>query len=184
MPALVDISANAHISWAEIRAGIDACVALAAPNARRHKEWVLEFDPITGLGKIITLLRKLDAEGNGGNVHAWVVGVGSMTLQRGQNGDFEYIGGKAYDYWLNFDIWGFWNYGGLESGSWEIAEAETRLVVATIYRNPTLGLENQWLRRAEPPDFAQLDIVPFSEGENLIVAQGQMRVLVGENLSV
>lgn len=180
---LIDVKNVPFLSWGEVRTGIYNCVALAAPNSRIHKEWVLEFDPQTGLGKVTTLLRQLSGE-HKGRVRSWVIGLGNTDLQRGQNGETEYIGTHGFDYWVNFDIWGFFDYDGIGTGAWEIAENESRLITATIARNRSLGINNQLLRMAEPPVFLQGDITPFSEGENVIVMQGQMRVKISEVFNV
>jgi hypothetical protein len=180
MPGLIDISAVPHIEWETAMDAVAAVIAIVCPNARVHSEWVLEFDPQTGLGKITSLLRP-ESGPDSGKVHAWLVGFGSVSLERGTSGDFEYIGGAKFHYWLTLDVWGFFDYAGLEN-SWAVAQQEARLVTAMIYRNMTLGIENPFISRAEPPEWAQGDVVPFSDGENLIVMQGQMRILIEESL--
>jgi hypothetical protein len=180
MPGLIDISAMPHVEWQTVREAVAALIAIVCPNARVHSEWVLEFDPETGLGKITSLLRPA-AGPDATKVHAWLVGFTAAALERGPSGDFEYIGGAKYNYWLTLDVWGFFDYTGIEN-SWPKAEQEARLITASIYRNMTLGIENPFIRRAEPPEWAQGDIVPFSDGQNVIVMQGQMRVLIEESL--
>jgi len=182
MPAYVDITNCDHTEWKDVREAVAAVIALVCPNARIHSEWVLEFDTSTGLGRTTTLLRA-ESGPDAGKVHAWIVGFNSIALERGDTGDFEYVGGAKFHYDLMLDVWGFFDYAGLEN-AWTMAETEARLIVAAIFRNLTLGTENKFIVRAEPPDFQQGDVVPFSEGENLIVMQGLMRVRILEELFI
>lgn len=178
MPIPVDITSAPHIEWKAIREAVGDMVELACPDARIHREWVLEFDPQSGLGKVTSLLRK-ESGVDVGKAHAWVVGFNSTSLDRGPTGNFEFVGGDKFHYNLVLDIWGFFDYAGINN-SWDVAEQEARRITATIFCNPTLGIENIFIARAEPPEFVQGDVVPFSEGENLIVMQGQMLVRVLE----
>lgn len=182
---IVDVSGVMHLSYKEVREVLADIAQMVAPLANVHAEWVTEFDGESGLRKVTNLLWGRGAHAD--RVHAWQIGVSAAPVNRSENNDFEYIGGQQWDVTLNVDCWGFFDKSGI-TGSWELAEAETRLMQATFNRNAAnlfkAHAKAHYFQKAYPFDINSMDAEPFSDGTQVIVTQSLFQIVVLEQMTV
>jgi hypothetical protein len=162
-----------QISWSKIRHGIKDTITLAAPNARVHSRWALQFD----LESTIAMIRN-DSD----IIHSW------MVMVKKPSADIAKVGGTEYETTLDFKIWGMmgYDYGDDSSNSQDAFEDEVDDVIATLRANSNVknafGLTNadgvQAIREVIIPSEFDLDVMGFGEGHDVHVAQGILQVRI------
>lgn len=180
-------------NWKQARTNLAALLTAAAPLAKVHAEWKLEFDPATSLGKITALLKGLTDHEN--IVHSWMIGLAGVEPITGESGDDTYIGGVTSEYYLDFAVWGFFDYKGWLSNiagtgladsesenAVQAAENESRRVLAYVRANPSLA-DSGASAIAQPFRVENQDIQGFSGGSLVFVVQGALRVRVRESFA-
>jgi hypothetical protein len=171
----------AQIAWKDIRKAVAAIIRAASPNARVHDNWKLFFD----LGKTTSGLIVVAENPEKGKIHSWMIQVNNATVPRNPSGDVPFVGGGRWDWSLQLDVWGFYDYAlsSTASSSQDIFETELELVGAYFQANPmldeSLGLG---LRNVFPLEFAPIELAGFADGRDAHVAQGRMRIDVARTL--
>lgn len=171
----------AQIGWPAVRKAVAAVIKAASPNARVHDNWKLFFD----LGKTTAMLIVQAENAEKGKIHAWMLQVNSATVPRNASGDVPFVGGGRWDWSLNLDVWGFFDYAlsTTAASSQDTFETELELVAAFFQANPqlddSLGLG---LRNVFPLEFAPIELAGFADGRDAHVAQGRLRIDVARTL--
>lgn len=169
-----------------VREAIARLIRAVAPAARVNDEWLLKFD-LTASVAPITVQTVEDAADprDLSHVHSWMVGVDAIDYVRLENGQVMQVGGGEYDYNVTFAVWGFFDYqlareiNGQQVSSQRVAEEEVDLVAAVVAANQTLALDDDTgLRSVGVLSFSPLDVVSFSDGVDVHVAQGSMVVRI------
>lgn len=183
-------------SWKDVRAALADCIRLADPLATVHREWKLEFDPPSGLGRATALMNGVGDHAT--FAHCWMIGLASQRENTNEAGVPNTVGGATADYNLTFATWGFFDYGSWRTRAFsqvaiaddsaelnvtDFAEAATRAITAVLRVNPQLGLNSGRVRYAYPPELENADSHAFAGGKNLIVIQNSITVRVRESFA-
>lgn len=178
----------------DVRAALKTVLEAAAPKATVHKEWKLEVDPVSSLGKTTGGMN--GKEDHGSFVHSFMIGLSDDTENAGEGGTYATVGGGTSDYNLTFAVWGFFDYkswrvafgtntvvadASPEKNAVAFAEDEWRKYKAYCRLNPTLDLASGRVRYVFPPRLESLDKHPFSNGKEILVLQSTLIVRVRES---
>lgn len=161
------------------RRQLKVLIEAAAPAARVYATWVLKSQAYLG-GDVSDLLGKKDGADKD-IVHAWMIGVETLDFVRGRDGEPPVIGGQEIDWIYDLAVWGFFDYklGTSEASGQDEVDDETSLVAATVFVNKWLGLDPvAGLREVRPLWFPSIDVHPFGEGRDVVVAQGKMQIRI------
>jgi hypothetical protein len=181
--------------WKDVRLALKAAIEKVCPDANVQSEWKLEFDPQTSIGKYVGAIM------NGKNthssfVHSWHIGLSQETPLTNESGNETTIGGGTVEYDLTFALWGLFDYkswrvkfgttqvvgdNSSEQNATAFSEHEVRAIKAVLRVNPTIGLNTGRVRGAYPLALENSDNHPFSNGNQIIVAQTSVRVRVRES---
>jgi hypothetical protein len=188
---VINVARAPDLSIVDVREALASIAMAVAPAARIHAEWVLKFD----LNQTVSLITVQDAmqaavDTDVGLVHSWMIGLSSAFIAKDENGELPEVGANlsGFSWDLTFAFWGFFDAtrvnAALKSGQ-RIAEDESELLSATLIQNPTLGLDSpkvNFLEHVGLLDFASIDAHSFTDGQDVVVSQGAIKVRVDRQL--
>lgn len=155
--------------WQNIRTASKELIERVAPNASVTPWFELEFDKNTLQRKVTPVLKGINSDAD--RFHSWMMGITSATIQKGADGESEFVGGYSFTWNLQLEFEGFFDKGG--SDPYSIAEIETQAISVIFFRNRHRILDRVKFYEI---DWTTLDLEAFADGNNLIVAQGGCRV--------
>jgi hypothetical protein len=183
----VIIASAQSMSFDKVCKAVSRICKAVAPPARQHDEWVLSFDFEKNAALVTVRADDVDDEHNQdvGRVHSWMVGVERAVPIKNSQGSNPQIGGGEFEWMLTLSVWGFFDVDlirvedNISSQAFAMKEAE--LVAASIFANTNLALdavEAIGLREVQALEFNSIDNHAFSDGHDVIVAQGSMQVRI------
>lgn len=155
--------------FVELREGIANCISALNTGAIVHNNWIMQSDIEDTLNML---------EDANGKVHGWMVSIDSVEPTEPRTG-VNYI-----EYDINVRIWGLmgYYYEASRDSAQSILEKECRDVIRVILLNrSTLGMDDTTPIPIKPidslPRFEDIDVKAFGRGSDVIVAQGNLRVI-------
>ncbi len=185
----IDVNPAPRLPWQDVldlcKECIDFHIQPLVTGARVYSNWVYEIDHQTMLGKVTPQL--IATEGtSAGKVHCWTLGINTHSAVKNSSGATEYVGGQGaqWDTYLELAVWGLFAYDGTKAAQ-AAALLEAQIIAEAFHRNAdNMMAEISYLNGVDPLEFGALQPTPFSDGKQISVAAGAMRMKVKESLNL
>lgn len=152
-----------------IRLAVKEVIEKITATASVYPFYELEFDPNTLLRKVTPLLKGKGADQE--IFHAWMCGITSARIKRGEAGEGEFAGNYAFTFELTLEIEGFFDIN--SDDPYQTAENESEKITTLFFFNQDRILDNVHFGQL---DFNSIDEEYFADGNKLVVVSGSCLV--------
>lgn len=159
-----------------IRLAVKEVIESITATASVYPFYELEFDPDSLLRKVTPLLKGKGADQE--IYHAWMCGITSARIKRGEAGEGEFAGSYAFTFDLALEIEGFFDIN--SDDPYQTAENESAKITAQMFFNQDRILKDVHFGIL---DFNSIDEEYFADGNKLIVCSGvcsvELEIVIG-----